>query len=105
MSAKHQTAEYQRNAKLRRQQVAAAHRAGEPVQCWRCGTPIFPGQPFDIGHRINTIESPLEALAPEHRHKTRHCIGNRSEGGARGAALTNARHAQPKTGKVRSWTV
>lgn len=99
MTAKHQTPEYQRNARIIRDRVKAAHRAGRPVACWRCAGAIAPGQPFDVGHMRGAIGSSLQELAPEHRHRTAGCIGNRAHGGAQGAAKTNARHTptvQPK---------
>lgn len=96
MTAKHQSAEYQRNAALRRKQVAAAHRAGDAYPCWRGRGGILPRQPFDIGH-INPLGGEgLDNLAPEHRHRTPGCCtGNRSEGGKIGAAITN-RRARPE---------
>jgi len=33
-----------------RRQWAARINAGEPVNCWRCGNPIRPGEPFHLGH-------------------------------------------------------
>lgn len=93
MSAKHQTAEYRRNARIHRQRVVAAHRAGRAVQCWRCRGPIRPGQPYDVGHLPGATASRLTELAPEHRHRTDQCIGNRTAGAKIGAAITNARHA------------
>ncbi len=92
MSAKHQTAEYRRNARIVRQRVASAHRAGRPVSCWRCNRPIQPGQPYDVGHLPGAIGSSPTELAPEHRHRTGQCVGNRAAGAKLGAAITNARH-------------
>lgn len=96
MTAKHQTPEYRRNAKTRRQQVKAAHKFGQPVPCWRCGRPIFPGQPFDVGHIDGALGSTLRELAPEHRGE------NRRAGGAVGAARREARRL-PDRGEVMTW--
>lgn len=41
---------------------------GELVTCWRCGHPIQPGQPWDLGHddHDRTI-----TRGPEHQHCNR----------------------------------
>lgn len=91
MSGKHRTPEYQRNARTIRARVKAVHRSGEPVACWRCRRPIMPGQPFDVGHVDGATGSTLHDLAPEHRHATGACVGNRADGGKQGAAITNRR--------------
>lgn len=107
MSAKHRTAEYQRNAPIIRKRVRAAHAAGQAVPCWRCRRGIRPGQPFDVGHITGAIGSALHELAPEHRHATPTCTGNRSDGGRRGAAKTNARHTPtiPTTTTAKTWNI
>ena len=102
MGAKHQTAEYQRNAQIIRKRVRAIHARGEAAQCWRCGRAIVPGQPFDVGHRDGAEGSSLADLAPEHRHATSYCTSNRAHGGALGAAKTNSRHRVPQ-GSVTTW--
>jgi len=53
---------------------------GDHVTCWRCGRPITPGQPMDLGHddHDRTI-----TRGPEHRHATAHCVGNRAAGAAK----------------------
>lgn len=99
MGRKHQSPEYQRNARIIRGRVKTQHAAGEPVQCWRCRGAIWPTQPFDVGHVTGAQGSSQQELAPEHRHKTTHCMGNRSHGGTQGAAITNAR----ATTKVQTW--
>jgi len=100
MTAKHRTAEYQRNARTVRDRVKVAHRNGDPVQCWRCRGPIHPGQPYDVGHLPGAEASALHELAAEHRR----C--NRSAGGRDGARITNRRHAPSiPTTTARSWTV
>ncbi len=100
MGAKHRTAEYQRNARTIRKRVKAQHAAGRAVACWRCPRPIMPGQKFDVGHRTGARGSALHELAPEHRGE------NRAEGGRRGAALTNAKHAPSiPTTKSKSWPI
>jgi len=92
VTAKHRTRTYARNARLVRQQVAAAHRLGDPVVCWRGGGRIRPGQAFDVGHRNPAGGEGLGNLAPEHRHAQPGCCkGNRSDGGTIGARITNHR--------------
>lgn len=107
MTAKHRTAEYQRNARIIRQRVRAAWKAGRPVACWRGGKPILPGTAFDVGHKRGAIGSRLEELAPEHRAETPGCCkGNRAEGGAIGAAMTNAKHAPTiPSSNEKTWAV
>lgn len=101
MTAKHLSREYQKNARLIRQQVKAAHRLGDPVPCWRGGGAILPGQLFDVGHRHPAGGEGLGNLAPEHRHRQAGCCkGNRSEGGTLGARITNA--SRPRT-EATSW--
>lgn len=102
MSGKHRTPEYQRNARVIRARVAVVHRSGEPVTCWRCRRPIMPGQPFDVGHVDGATGSTLSDLAPEHRHATGSCVGNRADGGKQGAAITNRR---PPARSVQTWTL
>ncbi|MGW9345880.1 hypothetical protein ACWGR3_30525 [Streptomyces albidoflavus] len=91
MTAKHRDPEYIRNARIVRAQVKRAWRLGEDVYCWRCRRLIHPGQLFDVGHIRPDDGNSLENLAPEHRLKSATCVGNRSAGGALGAALTNAK--------------
>lgn len=102
MSAKHRDPEYMRNARTIRGRVNTIHRHGEAVQCWRCGGAIVPGQPFDVGHVTGATGHALSDLAPEHRHATRHCPGNRAHGGQLGAAKTNAARRVPQ-GEVSTW--
>lgn len=100
MSAKHRTAEYQRNAPIIRKRVKAQHAAGQPVRCWRCPRPIMPGQPFDVGHLPGAQGSALHELHAEHRGE------NRSAGGRIGAAKTNARHAPTvPTTRQTTWNI
>lgn len=103
MTRKHQTPEYQRNARIIRRRVNVEHAAGRPVPCWRCRTAIHPGQAFDVGHLPGAQGSSLEELAPEHRSKTTHCKGNRSHGGSIGAAITNARAQSTVSTRVQTW--
>ena len=91
MSAKHQTPEYQRNARTLRKRWRPAHREGTLV-CWRCRRLIAPSQPYDVGHLPGAGGSAESDLAPEHRHATLWCVGNRAAGAKLGAAITNARH-------------
>jgi hypothetical protein len=108
MTRKHQTAEYQRNARIVRARVAAMHKAGMPALCWRGGGRILPGTPYDVGHRHGVYGNSLGALAPEHRHRTPGCCeGNRREGGRVGAMLTNKTPAKivHNDGNVQSWAL
>jgi hypothetical protein len=100
MTAKHRTPEYQRNARIIRARVKTIHVRGEAVTCWRCRGPIRPGQPFDVGHVNGATGSTLHDLAPEHRHTTGSCVGNRADGGRQGAAITNRR---PPARAVQTW--
>lgn len=93
MSRKHQDPEYRKNARIVRQQVAAARRAGRDVACWRCGHELDPEQTYDVGHRDPHGGHGLANLAPEHRYKTGRCQGNRAAGGRMG----QARQAAQKT--------
>lgn len=104
MSAKHSDPEYMRNAKIIRDRVRALHKRDEPVICWRCRRPIHPGQAFDAGHREGATGHSLAELAPEHRHTTPYCEGNRANGGRKGAAITNQRSAVPQ-GSVTRWNL
>ncbi|WP_067197145.1 hypothetical protein [Microbacterium sp. XT11] len=105
MSAKHQTPEYQRNARILRKRWTPEHQAGRLV-CWRCRRRILPGEPFDVGHLPHARASALHELAPEHRHRSRSCIGNRAAGGRQGASITNRRHRidVPTTNET-TWTI
>jgi hypothetical protein len=100
MTSKHSAPEYQRNARIIRGRVRTMHRRGESVPCWRCRRAILPGQPFDVGHRDPNGGHGLDNLAPEHRHKTASCVGNRADGGRMGAAITNHR---PAARDVQTW--
>jgi hypothetical protein len=91
VSTKHSDPEYVSNARIIRKQVALARRLGEDVLCWRCRRPLRDDEPFDVGHVHPAGGHGFDNLAPEHRHKTATCRGNRSAGGALGAQLTNAR--------------
>ena len=102
MSAKHRSRTFHRNARTIRAQVARLWDLGEPVACWRCGRPIHPGQPWDVGHINDSATSDLEDLAPEHRHGTTTCIGNRRAGGRLGAAVTNGRRVERRPGGTAS---
>lgn len=58
-----------------RQRLLTLQAAGTTLTCWRCGGPITPGQPWDLGHddHDRTI-----TRGPEHRHPTGRCPGNRA---------------------------
>ena len=89
MTKKHLDPEYLSNARIVRARVRQAWRNGVEVNCWRKGEPIEPGRPFDVGHIDPTAGHSISNLAPE-------CVRcNRSEGGRRGAAITNGRAARP----------
>jgi len=105
MTAKHQRPEYRRNAKTLRRRVLAMHARGEAVPCWRGRGAILPGQPFDIGHKHPAGGEGFDNLAAEHRTRQPGCCaGNRSAGGAIGAAITNRRR-RPTDNEVTSWAL
>jgi hypothetical protein len=82
--------------KAMRKRYAAIVASGLAV-CARCGRPIMPGTPWDLGH-VDGGKSRYRG--PEHRS----C--NRKAGGTQGAELTNARprpHHQVITAK-RRWS-
>lgn len=58
-----------------RRYLRALHLAGELI-CVRCGNPIDPFEPMDVGH---VDGDPTTIAGPEHRH-SRHCSagGNRA---------------------------
>ena len=62
----------------------------------------MPGQPVDVGHVNGATGSALSDLAPEHRHATGQCVGNRADGGKLGAAITNRK---PPAKAVQSWSL
>lgn len=96
MSAKHADPEYRKNARIIRAQVNRRRKLGQDVTCWRCGRLIHDDQAFDVGHLNPNGGHGLDNLAPEHRHKQRHCQGNRAAGGRLGAARSNVRTTTTK---------
>lgn len=54
----------------RRQRAAWQRRldAGEPITCWRCGQPITPDQPWDLGHDDTYRD---RTRGPEHQYCNR----------------------------------
>ncbi len=106
MSARHHTPAYRRNARIIRQRVRGQWRLGQDATCWRGGGPIPPGSRFDVGHRDPTGGDEPGNLAPEHATATPGCCrGNRAEGGAAGARLTNSRHPSRRSSEVTTWTL
>lgn len=93
MTGKHSDPEYLANARLVRAQVRRDWKYGIEVRCWRRGEVIEPGAPFDVGHLDPDGGHARDNLAAE----CRRC--NRSDGGRRGAAITNARQRarRPRT--------
>jgi len=63
------------------------------VTCWRCGAELAPGTAWDVGHLPGATGSSLLELAPEHRHESGSCPGNRRAGGRVGAELMHGRRA------------
>jgi len=61
------------------------------VDCWRCGQPIEPGTPWDLGHDDHDR---TQYRGPEHALRTGHCPGNRAAGAAKGGRL-KGRGARP----------
>lgn len=104
MSARHHTPAYRRNARIVRKGVQALHRLGTSATCWRGGGDIPPGMPFDVGHRDPDGGDHVSNLAPEHRTRMPGCCrGNRNEGGATGARLTNSRPTPRRSSEVTTW--
>jgi hypothetical protein len=65
------------------------------ARCVRCGLPIAPGAPFDLGH----VDGDRSRYAgPEHPECNRHA------GARRGAAVTNAQRRDAHTGYAHSWS-
>jgi hypothetical protein len=64
-----------------RKRYAKLQAAGVTLTCRRCGGAIHPGQAWDLGHHDHDRTLPAR---PEHRHRTLHCVGNRSAGASKG---------------------
>ncbi len=84
MTARHQSPEYRKNARIIRAQTKRL----DVAMCIRCHGPIFisEGEPFDVGHIIDGIRggsNALSNLGPQHRKE------NRRDGGRLGAETTN----------------
>ena len=56
--------------RLKWQQIVDQGRA----TCWRCGQPIIPGTPWDLGHDDRDRS---QYRGPEHRHENRATAGRR----------------------------
>ncbi|HEU5223934.1 MAG TPA: hypothetical protein VFU07_09700 [Candidatus Lumbricidophila sp.] len=96
MSAKHADPDYRKHARIIRQQVAKARRANHEVRCWRCGGEIGEEQTYDVGHIDPAGGHALSNLAPEHRYKQGHCLGNRAAGGRLGHTTRSTNTATTK---------
>jgi hypothetical protein len=59
----------------RRRAIAAVKVAKGEVVCRRCGLPISPGEPWDLGH---DDEDPKGRQQPEHRYCNRSAAGRRT---------------------------
>lgn len=103
MTGKHQSPEYQRNARVVRTRTRSQLKLGIPVPCWRCGAAILPGMLFDVGHIDPHGGERMTNLAPEHRTATGGCRGNRAIGGRDGAAISNSRRIVVKRSDVTTW--
>jgi hypothetical protein len=57
-----------------RRQWARRIEAGERIACWRCGTPILPGQAWDLGH--DDYDRSVYR-GPEHARENRATAGRR----------------------------
>lgn len=93
MTSKHRDPLYLSNARIVRARVRRSWKLGTEQHCWRCGRVLEPGAPFDVGHLDPDGGHELSNLAPE-------CVRcNRSDGGRRGAAITNAQRGarMPRT--------
>lgn len=81
MTARHQSPEYRKNARLIRTQTT--HAGGGT--CIGCGAwiDVARGEQFDVGHRDDKAGNHLSNLGPQHRGE------NRRHGGHLGARITN----------------
>ena len=105
MAGKHQSADYQRNARVLRQRTRKQLGLGVAVACWRCGGPILPGMAFDVGHIDPNGGHHFTNLAPEHREPVGRCRGNRSHGGTMGAAVAHGIRTDTRARDVTAWPV
>jgi hypothetical protein len=104
MTRKHQSPEYQRNARVIRKRTDAQLATGAQLACWRCGRPIV--KPYDVGHIHPNGGEHMSNLAPEHRTRTGVCAGNRNDGGRVGGLSTAAgKRAAQKRSDVTTWDV
>lgn len=71
---------YGRKHQKLRAQLAPKVEAGR-YDCWRCGTPILPGQPWDLGHDDHDRS---QYRGPEHRGRECPAGGNRATAGRQG---------------------
>lgn len=87
MSGHHRTKEWFKVARQVRPLLAAMVRNGEAA-CTKCGRPIVEGMVWQIDHIIAIVDGGTDNwdnLGPAHKR----C--NQSDGGRKGAAITNAR--------------
>lgn len=68
---------YDRNHREERANWQALIDAGHPINCWRCGQRIHPGQPMDLGHIVD-----LALGGNKRRRLPEHASCNRSAGAA-----------------------
>jgi hypothetical protein len=58
----------------RRRAIAAVKVVKGEAVCWRCGKPIVPGEPWELGHD----DEGTEHRGPEHRYCNRSAAGKRT---------------------------
>lgn len=69
-----------------------------PVPCARCGQPVLPGMPWDIGHAVE-IDSNPEGMWDPSLIRIEHRSCNRSSGAAYGNRKRAGRRRIPPTSR------